>query len=241
MQYPPNWQCGEWIVAGVDGCRGGWICFVVHVESRESFFRKIQTFSELMEPTSWLRVIAVDVPVGLVDQGARSCDIEARKLLRKPRSNSVFPAPVRATLEAQSYHQACQLSVGAHGKRLSKQTFGILPKIREVDQCITCAKQTQVFEVHPEVCFWALNGYQSMRYRKSKREGFSERISLLRTHYPTIETDIDKLAKRIAKLDDLLDSAAAAWTAERIARGAHTRVPNMPQFDSKGLRAEIVY
>ena len=57
-----------------------------------------------------------------------------RRLLGKPRSSSVFPAPVRATLKATNYEEACRLSMNAHGKSMSKQAYEIIAKIREVDE-----------------------------------------------------------------------------------------------------------
>ena len=39
--------------------------------------------------------LAIDIPIGIPEAGARPADREARALLG-PRRNSVFPAPVRA-------------------------------------------------------------------------------------------------------------------------------------------------
>jgi predicted RNase H-like nuclease len=41
--------------------------------------------------------------------------------------------------------------------------------------------------------------------------------------------------------DDLLDACAAAWSALRIARGAHRTLPDLPKRDSRGHRMAIHY
>jgi len=139
-------------------------------------------------------------------------------------------------LVAKTYREACDLSRRAQGKAISKQTFEILSKVREVDKLVTPKLQTWVFEVHPEVSFWMLNGRQPLKHRKSTREGREERLQLLLLHYPEIERHLAQLDKSKAAEDDLLDAAVAAWTAERVVKGEVVR-----QYDARGLRMEIVY
>ena len=55
------------------------------------------TMIEVLDRVKQAAIIAVDVPIGLPDSGARGCALEARQILRKPRSASVFPAPVLPT------------------------------------------------------------------------------------------------------------------------------------------------
>lgn len=226
-------------VVGVDGCAGGWIAFCVEVPSKQTSVEMFASFAPLIEACT--EIIAIDIPIGLVEEGARPCDIEARKLLGKPRSNSVFPAPVRSVLGAKNYGEACQLSLQANGKALSKQTFAITKKIMEVDALMTAELQRRVFEVHPEVCFYALNKMRPMENSKKTSEGIQERKGLLQHHFPEIEKHILGLTKGNASAPDLLDAAAAAWTAERIASGEFSRVPREPQSDSRNLRMEICY
>ena len=56
------------------------------------------------------------------------------------------------------------------GKGLNKQTFNILPKIKEVDDSLaSCGKARKIIrEIHPEVCFWALAGNRPMQYNRLK-------------------------------------------------------------------------
>jgi predicted RNase H-like nuclease len=119
---------------------------------------------------------------------------------------------------------------------LSRQAFEIISKIREVDEVITPELQMRIFEVHPEVSFWALNGGQALKHRKLNKEGKEERLKLLLPHYPGIKTHLAELRRAEVAEHDLLDAAVAAWTAECVASGLVPR-----QFDSRGLRMEIVY
>ena len=83
-----------------------------------------------------LGAVAIDIPIGLPDEGSRRCDLEARKLIG-PRRSSVFPAPFRSVLGALTYEDAAARCRAVSGKSLSLQAFGILPKIAEVDRLMT--------------------------------------------------------------------------------------------------------
>src|SRR5882724_5840186 len=121
------------VVAGLDGCPVGWLCLTRDLATGKVCACIFSNIGELSTLDPRPDVVMVDVPIGLTDSGARDCDLLARAHLRAPRSSSVFPAPVRSTLVATTYIQACQLGVKADGRRLSQQAWGILPKIREVD------------------------------------------------------------------------------------------------------------
>ena len=120
-------------VAGVDGTPEGWA--VVIMEADRSVIRKVAALSNIFDGATDFDVIAVDVPIGLLDAykvGGRACDRAARQVLGRPRGSSVFPAPVRAVLAATSWEDACVRSRASapDGKAVTKQTYAILPKIR---------------------------------------------------------------------------------------------------------------
>src|SRR5690348_2560996 len=102
--------------------------------------QRASALSEIFGHAMTFDLVAVDVPIGLLsayETGGRACDRAARKLLRN-RGSSVFPAPVHPVLTAKSYDEACARSLASSAcrKKISKQTFGILPKIREVDELL---------------------------------------------------------------------------------------------------------
>ncbi|MGH9804738.1 MAG: DUF429 domain-containing protein [Candidatus Acidiferrales bacterium] len=227
------------MVVGVDGCREGWVCFFVAMRSRKTSVRFLPTIKKLLGLVPNPKVIAVDIPIGLVEFEARSCDVAARRLLGKPRSSSVFPAPIRSVLSAASYEKACRIARLKHGKALSKQSDALRPKIREVDVVITQRKQGWVREVHPEVCFWAMNNKQPMKHKKSSTQGREERLAILRKYFSAIDSHLAELRGKCHS-HDVIDAAAAAWTAVRLVNGEAKTVSD-PELDRKGLRMEIVY
>src|ERR1019366_10022954 len=96
-------------VAGVDGCRAGWIAFKVELPS-------LVTSVDVIDLPAWLRkrhpelaCLGIDIPIGLLD-GSRACDKAARNLLRQPRGTSVFAAPCRAALTAKNHAEASAIN-----------------------------------------------------------------------------------------------------------------------------------
>lgn len=225
-------------VAGIDGCRGGWVGFKVELPSMNTSVKLIDLSSILRNKPSDLSVVAIDIPIGLLD-GPRACDIAAREVLGWPRRCSVFSPPCRMSLSAKNHPAASATSRRMTGKGLSQQAWGISSKIKEVDDAIAPEYQKWVFEVHPEVCFWALAGKRPMKHRKKTRAGVSERLRLLRRVFPAVEYHLQNRPSGVGK-DDLLDAAVAAWTALRICKGEARRVCESKR-DAKGLEATIWY
>jgi predicted RNase H-like nuclease len=188
-------------------------------------------------------VIAVDVPIGLMDRGSRACDQIARQQLKPHRHNSVFSAPIRAVLEATSYLDACATRQRIDGVSMSKQAYAIVPKIREVDELLRRRPdlQQQVKEVHPEVCFTAWNGGTPMGFAKKTREGKAERDALIEAWLPDLyQRFVGMWPRSQVARDDLNDAFAALWTAERIAAGTAIRIPSAdPPRDAFGLPMEM--
>lgn len=230
-------------VAGVDGCPGGWIVVWARADGplRLLGVRVVPEFAEVVARTRDCAVVAIDIPIGLSDDGRRDADVAARKALRPLRHNSVFPAPVRPVLAAMDYREACEISARAHrdGKKISKQTYFLVKRIADVDRLMDAALQRCIVEVHPEVCFWALNGGTPLPHYKKTADGQKERLALLSTVFSDELAAVETPAR--ADRDDLLDACAAAWTAWRFATGQHGTLPLNPPLDSRGLRMEIVY
>lgn len=227
-------------VAGVDGCKSGWVV-VQHRAGDSPKWWVEEHFRDLLSRPEKLVVIAVDIPIGLLEaaeRGGRNCDREARKLLGARRS-SVFSPPVRAALRCDGYPEANRAnrksSVDLIG--ISKQCFGLRQKLCEVDALISPELQDAIYEVHPELCFFQMAG-NPMKYAKKKSEGRSERERLLGFFAPVIQ-DFKVKPHSGAKMDDLIDACAACWTAMRIAEGQAKRIPEIPEKDARGLRMEI--
>jgi len=225
-------------VAGVDGCRGGWIAFKVDVPANAISVEVVDLAAWLRERPPDLACLGIDIPIGLLD-GSRGCDKAARKLLGQPRGTSVFAAPCRSALSAKNHAAATATNLRMTGRGLSQQAWGIAPKIKQVDDAITPDSQRWAFEVHPEVCFWALNQRRPMKHNKKTKEGVAERVALLRRAFPEIEQHLVKRPPRVGA-DDLLDAAVAGWTALRWNRGEAECVCS-PERDDKGIEITIYF
>jgi predicted RNase H-like nuclease len=165
------------------------------------------------------------MPIGLIDAGLRRADLAARAFLGARRA-SVFHPPVRAVLEHgdfDDYAAANALNRERDGRGLSRQSFGLLRKIAEVEAWRhDCG--VAVHEVHPEVAFQVLAG-KPLKAGKKTWTGAGERRALLAKAGLHPPEDIDLGA---AGVDDVLDACILAWSATRIATGEHRTFPADP-------------
>jgi predicted RNase H-like nuclease len=228
-------------VAGVDGTPKGWA--VVSASAGQLAVRGVRALVDIFDDIPF-HIVAVDVPIGLLDAyeiGGRACDRAARKLLG-PRGSSVFAAPVRAVLEANSWDEACKLSRASSrcGKAISKQTYAILDKIREVDQLLHTRSELRrvVREVHPEVCFCQLVG-KPMAHSKGKSAGREERRAALAQTLPQLDVIVNAGAALGLPIEDLLDATAACWSAQRLAAKQGRSIPAAVPSDATGLPMAI--
>lgn len=205
---------------GVDGCKLGWVAVAI---SRTEFLaaHAFRTFEALLLAYPPPTTIAVDIPIGLVDEPTRDADRAAREFLRSA-SSSVFPSPVLSVLSATTYAEAQALSRAACRKSLSAQTFALLQKIREV---APHGDDPRVFEVHPEVSFRTMNPHPLLS--KKSWGGLQARLQLLAEQNINLPADLGD-ASRVG-IDDVVDAAAAAWSARRIALGCARSFPESPQ------------
>ncbi|MDP2272893.1 MAG: DUF429 domain-containing protein [Archangium sp.] len=232
-------------LVGVDGCKSGWVAAESNQTLSRVTFRVHPTFASLLKsyqasPT----ILVVDMPIGLMEADARACDRAAREKLGSPRCTSVFSAPCRAVLKAKSYEEACERNLRARGKSLSRQSYGILPKILEVDRALSGGDFEWIFEGHPEVSFAVLTDEgRGLVHAKKTAAGERERLALLPGVLGRIEPDEERKKLSPARLgrDDLIDALACLSTAHRIFRKKALMLPAAPALkDKQGLRMAIV-
>jgi predicted RNase H-like nuclease len=232
-------------VAGADGCKRGWFRAARETATGAVHFGVFREASELLRVSPSPRFLALDIPIGLPDKGARTCDVEARSVLAPLRTSSVFPAPVRPALKAETRLEACAITSACDGRLVGTQAFALYKKIREVDTLLATSGEARarVREIHPEVCFWAWNGGKPMRHSKKKAPGRRERLALAETWLGegVLVRAREGLSRTEVADDDILDAIAALWTATRIAEGRARTLPAVPPVDATGLRMEIVY
>lgn len=240
-------------VAGVDGCRAGWLVALVEgaaerSETSGSYRFKVKTvfvaeeFTRVLAETAGCDLVCVDIPIGLSDNAfPRQCDVEATRLLGPARGRSVFRAPVRSCLAEEDYSAANAISRKVCGKGLSRQSFGIMGKIHEVDELMDPMVQRRVREIHPEICFWALNGGRPMQHNKKSVPGQAERHNLLVGVLSNLDDLLAQAPSGGYVMDDAYDAIVAAWTAAQAVIGKGATLPEKPPLDAKGLRVEMLY
>jgi predicted RNase H-like nuclease len=195
-----------------------------------------QVFRTLLDVIDYkpaYQIVSLAAPIGLLDEpvpGGRQCDRDARRLIGWPRNGAIVSAPARAVL--RDYAAGFDVSLSVVSRRL-------IDRFAEVDQNAQPYWQRTVFEVHPELSFFQLNEDQPMRYSKHRRAGVEERTALLKARLPGVERILDPRVMG-AKPAHQVDGAVCLWTARRIAARAVSRLPEDPQWDSAGLRMEIV-
>jgi predicted RNase H-like nuclease len=203
-------------VAGIDGTKGGWVAVVLEDRAfaGDQLIRPVETtFAELGDA----RVLAIDIPIGF---GPRRADSAARRLLAGA-SSAVFTTPTREVLEKPF----------GPGLGIAAQSHALGPRILHVTKL--AQSDPRLYEVHPEVSFRAMNDERPLAYRKKSAGGVLERVELLHRHGIDV-TQLEESAS--APIDDVLDAAAAAWSAHRIGVGTACTLPDPPEVvDGRGI------
>jgi predicted RNase H-like nuclease len=237
----------KWVV-GVDGCRAGWVAAFVSPDQSVRL-RVIERFTDILAAPEEPCIVAVDIPIGLpayTGPRGRGPERAVRTLLGE-RQSSVFTVPSRAAVYAPDYREACRvaLETSRPPKKVSKQLYMIAPKIREVDETLRSAPSlaSRVFEVHPEVAFWRLNGNRALgEPKKVKGRPFAAGLALRRSllvRHGFSETATEAAAPLGAAADDLLDALACAAIARRVLAGVAVPFPDPPLRDEFGLPIAI--
>ncbi|WP_178130718.1 DUF429 domain-containing protein [Reyranella sp. CPCC 100927] len=250
----PRSQGKEAWVAGVDGCRAGWIAVLRHVESGTWRFHFALRLAEVVDAEEQPSIVAIDMPTGFADcaeHGGRPCERDARGLL-VGKTSSVFPTPCRGALEATTHADASAINrrSGPNGVGLTRQAFHLFPKMRELDALLRSrpALVERVFEAHPELAFMRMNDSQPALAPKRTAEGQRLRQQLLARHgfgaaakAWTAYRQETGLRATAAGIDDALDAAAVCRTALLIQGGDATRLPGTIGRDRFGLPMAIWY
>jgi predicted RNase H-like nuclease len=181
--------------------------------------------------------VAIDIPIGMGDDGARRCDLLARERLR-PHASRVFTGARRwLWQEFDDPDMANEEAVRRGQRRVSRQLWHLGAKIMEVDAVVRANPHLDIREVHPELVFQRLNRGRPLPSKKSAA-GLSMRQRLLD------QAGISKISEWMrhtrvrtgAKPDDVLDACSAAIAA----RDPAGSLPHgEPPLDAWGLRMQI--
>lgn len=212
-------------VAGIDAFRegktSGWVAVVLR---QDRFTRAAADVSlqQLLKDVGGVVSICIDMPIGLPTDGRpRACDLAARKFVG-PRGSSVFPAPPRKALQAPTYAEATQLctELTKAGKGMSRQSYGLRGKLFELEPL--ARSDARIVEVHPEVSFREMAGIELLASKRTWN-GEALRRRLLEGQGIALPDQIGEAGD--VPSDDVLDAAAAAWSAMRVSAGRALPLP----------------
>ena len=225
-------------VLGVDACKGGWVGVLLSPARPAAVLAAtaIAALVELARESSDVAVVAIDIPIGLPDQGVRAADTLARRAL-PGKGSSVFTTLTRSAYAAKTYAEAREANLAATDgtHNASAQAYALRARILDVDGWLRSRPAVEVIEVHPELAFARMAG-APVREPKSEPEGLSARRAALEAAglVPPAWFRGSGFAE-----DDLLDACAAAWTAVRHSSGRSESFPAEPEVFSDGIPAAI--
>jgi predicted RNase H-like nuclease len=218
------------LIIGIDGCKSGWFSIWENQDKsiHSSVFSNLNELKNFFKNESQL-ILGIDMPVVLSEVIPRQADQLARKLLSK-KASSVFTAPTPEMLDQPNYEKASLVSKRLFGKSMSLQSWYLFPKIKDV-QTMIHHEDMQIYEIHPELSFRAMNNEQVILESKKTHEGFALRNALLSMHFKNfIFEDIrNQHARKDVMDNDILDALAVLWSAKRIQSNQASYLPQAPE------------
>lgn len=231
-------------VTGVDGCAGGWVAVTLGPVKPPGRGGAVGVTAVSVAMAAELDglplsgVTGIDMPLGLLTAGWRDADLLARRALGR-RGVTVFAIPPRPVWECETYAEANRACRQLTGKGLSIQAWGLRRKIAEADEfrrrASSALPRVLLYEVHPELSFAALAG-APLGDSKHTRAGLAVRRELLAEAGITLPPALAGAAE-----NDLLDAAAVAWSARRIAAGQSIALTSPTQQADDGTEIAIRY
>ena len=240
---------------GLDWARKGWFGVILK-ENGDYDFDLFPSILNVWANHHNADLLLIDIPIGLRNDGRRTCDEEAEEILKPHRQNSVFSTPIRDAVYAKTLEKAKKQNE-RYGFSISNQAWSICLRIREVDKFLDEFPEAigRMRESHPEICFAALDGGRPIAYRKNTEVGlenrkeilFGEDDSLEKVFDDAVETFIEppSWARRLSKNaeDDVLDALVLAHTARQSEEELATLPvnPNKDNTKENPLPIGIVY
>jgi predicted RNase H-like nuclease len=141
-------------------------------------------------------------------------------------------------------------------RAISRQTFGLLRKIEELDAVVRSDRSSArwLIEAHPEVCFARMRRDAAPRGAelcgKKTPDGRRQRMALVEREFPDVKSVLASVRwvrasvtpsgwrRREVGIDDMLDAYATLWTALRWRRGIAEVLGD--ECDARGIPMRIV-
>jgi predicted RNase H-like nuclease len=129
----------------------------------------------------------------------------------------VFFPPCESAADIDDYDKANEDHRKKMEHGLSQQAHAISEKINEVQSVVDEHDNGPIYESHPELCFYALNG-QPIAYSKASKRGLAIRRQLLEQKRSGIDDEyeqvLDDTLRKDVRRDDILDSMVLALAAQ---------------------------
>nr|WP_321453451.1 DUF429 domain-containing protein [uncultured Carboxylicivirga sp.] len=230
-------------IAGVDGCRYGWI--VAYYVNNQYQIEIFPSISQMMQNLPPMERILIDMPMGLSSPGfPRTIDATLRKHLPQ-RGSTVFNVPCKAAVYEDDFSKAKELNIAIEGKSLSIQTLNIKNKIKELDEYLALSQHQTIFiESHPELCFKHLNK-GILLSKKSTSEGLTERLEVLQKWDSNLNAAYQKanqqFKRKDVKPDDIVDALCLCLVNKLGAQGKLSFITDDNRQSEDGVLFWIAY
>ena len=217
---------------GLDGFRRGWVAVSIDGPCRNIAF-PADVSTALAAPFARA---AIDIPIGMTEDGERTCDRLARDKLA-PHGSRVFTGARRWLWEEFTDPDQANAEASRRGqRRASRQLWHLGRKIIEVDAFVRAHRDLDIREAHPELVFLRLNR-APLPSKKTEQGAKLRRDLLVVAGFVELDEWIGRA--RIgsgAKPDDVLDACAVALAA----RDCAGCVPEGdPRRDAHGVPMQI--
>jgi predicted RNase H-like nuclease len=221
---------------GIDGCKKGFM--IARLED------SMLTFSIESDLTSLINekdLILIDVPLGCPSSLSQHRPEPLMRPYLKKRASSVFNVPALQCFDYTQYDEVNKKNREILNKGLSRQSFGIMPIIKKVNDFILEHPYLNLHESHPELVFtWMKRSI--CNYSKHTPEGIQERVDTLVSMLPSIKDELIKALLTYSKSyhQDIVDSCALVICAYLIQKRGLITIPHDVQKNSQGIEMKIL-
>lgn len=218
------------VVGGAEFSDAGWV--VTSAKMRGSTFsvdspRTVSTFKEILEDRPSFEILVVNTPLGYMDDesnAVRTCDLETAAILGE-RDATSRRSVTYGEIERFSSENSPRTEV-----TIAEQVAAEMAPYR----------QRSIFEGHAELSFRHLNGDSTLAFSHDTAAGLDERAALLEKLIPNFP-ELLVIASRTSPQLAVLNSMAVLWSARRVFARSAKKLPLIAEWDSRGLRMQIVY
>ena len=229
------------ILGGVVPCPGGWLIVPARLAGVTVVAddpEVVRTLLDVLEYKPKFDAAAIYATIGFNEEPSgpyRPCDEQAREMVGWPRKAAIRPTPSRKALHAATRAEAVELEPW-----LTRDDLRRFKWVRECEREFQPFHQRNYFAAHPDLTFTQLNDDKPLHTSPYQQDGVLERMNLISQKLPGLEDMVTRTPPPGAAQVHLLHATGLIWTARRAAGRAMNRLPADPEWDSAGMRMELV-